>query len=71
MDCLGHNLLTRQSLIERAMALITEGMREKSKKKMQEADVLLQLAAGAGNAEAAEYLADLWPSLKARAQSYQ
>lgn len=56
---------------ERAMALITEGMREKSKEKMQEADALLQLAAGAGNAEAAEYLADLWPALKARAQSYQ
>lgn len=53
------------------MALITEGMREKSKKKMQEADALLQFGANAGNAEAAEYLADLWPSLKARAQSYQ
>ena len=56
---------------ERAMALVTEGMRAKSKKKMQEADALLQLAASSGHAEAMEYLADLWPALKLRANSYK
>jgi hypothetical protein len=46
-------------------------MRAKSKKKMQEADALLQLAAHSGHAEAMEYLENLWPALKLRADSYK
>lgn len=51
-----------------AMELITQGLRAKSKKKMKEADALLRKAADAGHAEAVEYLADLWPALKARSE---
>lgn len=49
-----------------AMELITQGLRTKSKKKMDEADALLRRAAAGGEIEAAEYLTDLWPSLKER-----
>lgn len=56
---------------ERAMALITEGMRAKSKKKMKEAGDLLQRAADSGYPEAVEYLADLWPALKSRSDEYK
>lgn len=49
-----------------AMEMIAQGLRTKSKKKMEEADVLLRRAVAGGNTEAAEYLADLWPSLKKR-----
>lgn len=49
-----------------AMQKITMGLHTKSKKLMREADVLLRNAVAAGHAEAAEYLADLWPALKER-----
>lgn len=51
---------------ELAMEIITQGLRAKSKKKMNEADVLLRRAVAAGHVEAAEYLAELWPALKDR-----
>lgn len=51
---------------ELAMELITQGLRLKSKKKMDEAGALLQSAFTSGNIEAAEYLADFWPALKDR-----
>lgn len=60
------------SQYELAMELIAQGLRSKSKKKMKEADELLRKAAAAGHAEAVEYLADLWPALKKRAdQGYK
>lgn len=49
-----------------AMEIITQGLRTKSKKKMDEADALLRRAVAEGNVEAAEYLTDLWPALKER-----
>lgn len=49
-----------------AVEIVTVGLRTRSKKKMDEADALLRRAAAAGNEEAAEYLADLWPALKER-----
>jgi len=52
---------------ELAMQLIAEGLNTKSRKKMNEADVLLRQAVATGHAEAAEYLANLWPVLKDRA----
>lgn len=51
---------------ELAMATIDQGLRTKTKQKMNEADSLLRSAAVGGNVEAAEYLADLWPVLKER-----
>lgn len=51
---------------ELAMELIAQGLRSKSRKKMDEADALLRRAVAAGHVEAAEYLADLWPALKER-----
>jgi hypothetical protein len=51
---------------ELAMELITQGLRLKSKKKMDEADELLRNSVASGNVGAAEYLADLWPALKDR-----
>jgi len=51
---------------ELAMEMITEGLRLKSRKGMDEADALLRRAVAGGNADAAEYLANLWPALKAR-----
>jgi len=56
---------------EQAMALITEGMQAKSKKKMNEAGDLLQRAADSGYPEAVEYLANLWPPLKSRSENYK
>lgn len=50
-----------------AMEVITEGLRTKLKRKMDEADTLLRRAVAGGNAEAAEYLTNLWPALKDRA----
>lgn len=52
--------------LELAMEMITEGLRLKSKKRMDEADILLRRAVAGGNTEAAEYLDNLWPALKAR-----
>jgi hypothetical protein len=52
---------------ELAMQLIAEGLNTKSRKKMNEADVLLRQVVASGHVEAAEYLADLWPVLKDRA----
>lgn len=49
-----------------AMEMITEGLRTKSKKRMDEADKLLRCAVTGGHVEAREYLADLWPTLKKR-----
>lgn len=51
-----------------AMEVITQALRAKSKKKMMEAEVLLRKAAEAGDVEAVEYLANLWPALKARSE---
>lgn len=51
---------------ELAMAFIAQGLRTKSRTKMNEADALLRRAVAAGNVEAVEYLADLWPALKER-----
>lgn len=51
---------------ELALQLVAEGLRWKSKRKMQEAEDLLKKAAGAGYVEAVDYLTDLWPALKAR-----
>jgi hypothetical protein len=55
---------------ELAMEKITQGLRTKSKVKMEEADALLQLAVAGGNDEAAAYVTDLWPSLKARSEHW-
>jgi hypothetical protein len=49
-----------------AMQVITQGLRTKSKKKMDEADALLRRAVAGGNIEAAEYLTNVWPALKDR-----
>lgn len=51
---------------ELAMEAITEGLRMKSRKRMDEADALLKRAVAGGNAEAVEYFANLWPALKER-----
>lgn len=51
---------------ELAMEIITQGLRSKSKKKMNEADALLRRAVAGGHIEAADYLANLWPALKER-----
>lgn len=67
------NELEQRSLVgdavaqyELAMQLIAEGLRTKSKIKMNEADVLLRQAAATGNIEATEYLTNLWAALKDR-----
>jgi hypothetical protein len=49
-----------------AMEVITEVLRTKSKRKMDEADTLLRRAVAGGNTEVAEYLTNLWPALKDR-----
>jgi hypothetical protein len=54
------------AMFELAMQTIAHGLRAKSKVKMQKADQLLREAAAAGNKEAVEYLANLWPALKDR-----
>lgn len=54
---------------ELAMEIIAQGLRTKSRKKMNEADALLRRAVAGGNVEAAEYLADLWPALKERSDN--
>lgn len=56
---------------ELAMQLIAEGLRGKSKKNMAPADELLRKAAAGGNAEANEYLTELWPSLRARFDHFE
>ena len=55
-----------EALFELAMSSVTEGLRTKSKKTMEDADALLHRASDAGSAEAAEYLINLWPVLKKR-----
>lgn len=55
-----------QALFDLAMEKVTKGLRTKSKKLMNEADDLLRKSVAAGHAEAAQYLADLWPALKDR-----
>ena len=55
-----------QALFDLAMEKVTKGLRAKSKNFMNEADDLLRKAVAAGNSEAAQYLADLWPALKER-----
>jgi hypothetical protein len=59
------------AMYEQALEFISVGLRAKSKKKMKEADQLLQKAAAAGNTEAAEYLTELWPALKARSEHFK
>lgn len=60
------------AMYELAMQSVAQALRTKSKAKMAKADRLLHEAAGAGNADAAEYLANLWPALKARSdQSFK
>jgi hypothetical protein len=60
------------AMFELAMQTIAHGLRAKSKAKMQKADQLLREAAAAGSAEAAEYIANLWPALKDRSdQSFK
>lgn len=54
-----------------ALETVAKGLRTKSKKKMEEADALLRRAADAGNAEAIDYLENLWPALKKRAEDYK
>jgi hypothetical protein len=54
---------------ELALQKAAEGMKEKSRSSMEEADRLLRDAARLGNLEAAEYLEKRWPTLKARSDS--
>jgi hypothetical protein len=61
----------RVAQYELAMQLIAEGLRGKSKKNMALADELLREAAAGGNAEANEYLTELWPSLRARFEHFK
>jgi hypothetical protein len=49
-----------------AMHRIAEGLRAKSRASMREAESLLQEAAKLGDADAAEYLSNLWPALRKR-----
>jgi hypothetical protein len=54
------------AMYERAMQRVAEGLRAKSRAAMNEAEVLFEQAAAHGNVDAAEYLSNLWPSLKER-----
>ncbi|HEU0204310.1 MAG TPA: hypothetical protein VFR86_28190 [Burkholderiaceae bacterium] len=49
-----------------AMHHVAAGLRKKSRASMHEAETLLQEAAKLGNAEAKDYLSNLWPPLKER-----
>jgi hypothetical protein len=54
---------------ELAMHKVADGLRSKSRSKMNEADLLLREAASLGNDEATEYVAKMWPVLKERSDS--
>ena len=51
---------------ELALQMVAEGLRGKSRAKMEQADRLLRDAVSIGNSQAKEYLQNLWPSLKER-----